>query len=201
IFDYTDVYLLIESISSSTAFTVKLAEMYQTVADIQKSTLFFRALTRKQQQTYILHKIGQGKSRTAIEFKSCQFSWGDSKFALQPMSLQITSGELVIVVGRVGSGKSSLLEALCGEMPIIKGTARIHGRIGYVSQKPWIINETLRENVIMGAHFDENLFKRVIEACALAEDMRQLPAGDLTEIGDNGINLSGGQKVRLALAR
>ncbi|ORX66886.1 hypothetical protein DL89DRAFT_269926 [Linderina pennispora] len=111
------------------------------------------------------------------------------------------TGEFAVVVGRVGSGKSSLLSAICSEMPLISGTGCTYGRIGYVSQKPWIMNATFRENVLFGQEFDEKFYWRVVEACALAQDVKLFPAQDLSEIGPRGINLSGGQKVRLALAR
>ncbi|KAJ2056382.1 ABC transporter C member 13 [Coemansia sp. S146] len=81
------------------------------------------------------------------------------------------------------------------------GQGCVHGRIGYVEQKPWIMDDTFRENVLMGADFDEAYFWQVVEACALAVDVRLFPSGDLTMIGTNGVNLSGGQKVRLTLAR
>ncbi|ORX68694.1 P-loop containing nucleoside triphosphate hydrolase protein, partial [Linderina pennispora] len=101
----------------------------------------------------------------------------------------------------IGSGKSSLLSAICSEMPLVSGTGCTYGRIGYVSQKPWIMNATFRENVLFGQAFDEKFYWRVVEACALAQDVKLFPAQDFSEIGPRGINLSGGQKVRLALAR
>ncbi|ORX66364.1 P-loop containing nucleoside triphosphate hydrolase protein, partial [Linderina pennispora] len=125
----------------------------------------------------------------------------NDKFALKPTTLQVMSGEFAVVVGRIGSGKSSLLSAICGEMPMTGGQGCVYGRIGYVSQKPWIMNTTLRENILCGLPFDEDFYWRVIEACALADDISLFPAKDLSEIGHKGINLSGGQKVRLALAR
>ncbi|KAJ2720276.1 hypothetical protein GGI07_004714, partial [Coemansia sp. Benny D115] len=113
----------------------------------------------------------------------------------------IHSGSFVTVIGKVGTGKSSLLLGICSQMPITSGDGYIHGKIGYVSQKPYIMDDSFHENVLMGAEYDEELYKQVIEASALTEDVDQLIDGDLTEIGANGINLSGGQKVRLALAR
>ncbi|KAJ1858041.1 ABC transporter C member 13 [Coemansia sp. RSA 638] len=105
------------------------------------------------------------------------------------------------VVGRVGSGKSSLMSALCGEMPIISGQGRLNGRIGFVDQKPPVLNTTFRENVIMGNEYDEKWFNQVIYACALSQDLEQMEDGNQTKVGYGGVNLSGGQKTRLALAR
>ncbi|KAJ1952327.1 Multidrug resistance-associated protein 1, partial [Linderina pennispora] len=87
------------------------------------------------------------------------------------------------------------------EMPLVSGTGYTYGRIGYVSQKPWIMNAMFHENVLFGQAFDEKFYWRVVKACALAQDVKLFPAQDLSEIGPRGINLSGGQKVRLALAR
>ncbi|KAJ2481689.1 Canalicular multispecific organic anion transporter 1 [Coemansia sp. RSA 2131] len=105
------------------------------------------------------------------------------------------------VVGCIGSGKSSLMSALCGEMPIVSGQGRLSGRIGFVDQKPKVLNTTFRENVLMGNEYEEKWFNQVIYACALTQDLEQMENGDQTEVGYGGVNLSGGQKTRLALAR
>ncbi|KAJ2847003.1 Canalicular multispecific organic anion transporter 1, partial [Coemansia brasiliensis] len=107
----------------------------------------------------------------------------------------------VTVVGKVGSGKSSFLSALCGEMPLASGKGTIYGRLSYVNQKPWIMNATIRDNILFGNEYDQSKYIKIIHACALAEDLEQLPYKDMTEIGRQGVNLSGGQKARLALAR
>ncbi|PIA13633.1 P-loop containing nucleoside triphosphate hydrolase protein, partial [Coemansia reversa NRRL 1564] len=121
--------------------------------------------------------------------------------ALQNISLEISSGKLVAVVGRSGAGKSSLLLSICGELDMLKGSGKVVGSIGYLEQSPWIMNDTLRANIIFGREYDSVYFEKVINACALAEDIQQWPDHDLTVIGDRGINISGGQKARLALAR
>jgi len=105
------------------------------------------------------------------------------------------------VVGRVGSGKSSLLAALLGEMRRTGGWLNVEGSVAYVAQQAWMRNMTLRDNVLFGKPFNNQLYTKVVSSCALAADLRQLPAGDQTEIGERGINLSGGQKQRINLAR
>ncbi|KAJ2668659.1 ABC transporter C member 13 [Coemansia sp. RSA 1085] len=132
---------------------------------------------------------------------NCKFSWGNGKFELKPPNLTIKSGEFVVVVGPVGQGKSSLLSAICGEMPIVNGKGCVYGKIGYASQSPWIMNASFRENILFGNDYDEARYNQVILACALTDDISELPGGDATEIGFKGVNLSGGQKARLALAR
>ncbi|KIO14761.1 hypothetical protein M404DRAFT_118392 [Pisolithus tinctorius Marx 270] len=122
-------------------------------------------------------------------------------FKVQGVNLTIPRGRLVAVVGPVGSGKSSLLQGIIGEMRKVSGHASIGGRVAYCSQTAWIQNATLRENVLFGQPFDEERYWRVIELSCLLPDLELLPDGDLTEIGERGINLSGGQKQRVNIAR
>jgi ATP-binding cassette, subfamily C (CFTR/MRP), member 1 len=120
---------------------------------------------------------------------------------LRNISLRVEHNQLVAIVGTVGSGKSSLLSALLGEMEKMSGRANTNGKIAYVSQQAWIQNATLQDNILFGKPMDQKLYNRVIEACALKPDFEMLPGGDQTEIGEKGINLSGGQKQRVSLAR
>ncbi|KAF2000827.1 putative ABC transporter [Amniculicola lignicola CBS 123094] len=123
-------------------------------------------------------------------------------FCLEHISLTLRRGELVAVIGSVGSGKSSLLAALAGEMRLANGHVFVgDNRTAYCQQVAWMQNATIRENITFGRDFDPMLYERVIEACALRMDFEALPFGDLTEIGEKGITLSGGQKQRLSIAR
>lgn len=102
------------------------------------------------------------------------------------------------------AGKSSLFSAILGEMPCrgsLSESVRVRGSLAYVPQIPFILNASLRENILFGAPFDADRYRRVLEACCLLPDLAILPAGDATEIGERGINLSGGQKARVSLAR
>ncbi|KAJ2724097.1 ATP-binding cassette glutathione S-conjugate transporter ycf1 [Coemansia sp. Benny D115] len=160
-----------------------------------------QGLVDTEKKSFIVLEDQIPENNVVVDLKDCEFSWGKEKFSLKPITLTVKTGEFVTIVGRVGGGKSSFLSGLCGEMPVVGGEGRVCGKIGYVSQKPYILNETIRENVLIGAEYDEELFKKVIEASALSEDIAKFTLGDLSEIGFDGINLSGGQKVRLALAR
>ncbi|KAF9129232.1 Canalicular multispecific organic anion transporter 2, partial [Linnemannia schmuckeri] len=120
---------------------------------------------------------------------------------LQQVNLSIKSGSLIAIVGRVGQGKSSLLSALIGEMYKFHGYTKTVGRIAYVPQQSWILNATLRDNILFGLEYDQERYERIVAASGLDPDLAMLPAGDLTEIGERGINLSGGQKQRVSLAR
>lgn len=120
---------------------------------------------------------------------------------LHGVNLTVSPGELVCVVGRVGAGKSSLVQGILGEMEMLGGTVTVGGSLAYAAQQAWIINATVKENVSFGKKFDDKKWEHCVEACCLAADLEVLPAGADTEIGEKGINLSGGQKQRISLAR
>jgi len=132
-----------------------------------------------------------------------EFSWDESSsYRLrfnQPVTIK--RGEFVAIVGSVGSGKTSALLALMGEMNRISGRAGHSGRAAYCAQEPFILNATLRDNVLFGLPMQIDRYVRSIRLACLEGDVEKLPGGDLTEIGERGVNLSGGQKARVALAR
>ncbi|KAG0338637.1 hypothetical protein BG005_003661, partial [Podila minutissima] len=120
---------------------------------------------------------------------------------LPNINLQIPRGSLVAVVGPVGSGKSSLLQAMVGNMTQTQGQVVRGANISYASQTAWIQNATIRDNILFDTPMDEVRYWRVVRACCLEADLRMFPGRDMTEIGERGVNLSGGQKARLSLAR
>ncbi|KAI1315140.1 hypothetical protein EDD11_001245 [Mortierella claussenii] len=120
---------------------------------------------------------------------------------LTDINLRIIRGDLTAVVGRVGQGKSSLLNAIIGDMYKRQGSVKVYGRLAYVPQQAWIVNATLKDNILFGNAFDQARYDHVLMASGLLPDIAMLPAGDQTEIGERGINLSGGQKQRVSLAR
>ncbi|KAF9285150.1 hypothetical protein BGZ88_009647 [Linnemannia elongata] len=120
---------------------------------------------------------------------------------LVDINVSIARGQLTAVVGRVGQGKSSLLNAIIGDMYKRQGSVKVYGSVAYVSQQAWICNATVRDNIIFGKPFDKERYDRVLFASGLLPDLEILAAGDMTEIGERGINLSGGQKQRVSLAR
>ncbi|XP_054167557.1 multidrug resistance-associated protein 1-like [Oppia nitens] len=123
--------------------------------------------------------------------------------SLKNINMTVEDGMFVAIVGNVGSGKSSLISALFGDMDLIDGTVNIRPdiSIAYVPQQSWIQNTTLKQNILFGKQLNTKLYNRVIDNCALKQDLQQLPGADETEIGEKGINLSGGQKQRVSLAR
>ncbi|KAJ2280004.1 Canalicular multispecific organic anion transporter 1, partial [Coemansia sp. RSA 370] len=195
---YTEMMLLMGSIDSLTSFSATASAVGTIYADIKKNTAFLSKMIAGNNSQYI--QLDPEPNAMSAELADCTFSWGPDSFSVHCPSLTIAAGEFVTVVGRVGSGKSSLMSALCGEMPIISGHGRLCGRIGFVDQKPTALNTTIRENVLMGNEYDEKWFNQVIYACALSQDLEQMENGDQTKVGFGGVNLSGGQKTRLALA-
>uniref|UniRef100_A0A673BTL2 ATP-binding cassette sub-family C member 5 n=1 Tax=Sphaeramia orbicularis TaxID=375764 RepID=A0A673BTL2_9TELE len=113
----------------------------------------------------------------------------------------VKKGALVGICGGVGSGKSSLLAALLGQMTLLEGRVAAGGGFAYVSQQAWILNHSLKENILFGNEYDREKYCTVLEACCLLPDLAELPFGDMTEIGERGANLSGGQRQRVSLAR
>ncbi|KAK1319037.1 ABC transporter C family member 4 [Acorus calamus] len=150
--------------------------------------------------------VGVEEGGVAVEVRGGCFGWDDEeeeveKAALRDVDLVIKKGALAAVVGTVGSGKSSLLSCILGEMHKISGKVRVCGSMAYVAQTSWIQNGTIQDNILFGLPMEGEKYKEVIKACSLEKDLEMMEFGDQTEIGERGINLSGGQKQRIQLAR
>ncbi|KAM4795961.1 MIT domain-containing protein 1 [Rhinophrynus dorsalis] len=117
------------------------------------------------------------------------------------ISFTLQKGKLIGICGSVGSGKSSLILSILGQMTLLDGTVSVAGSIAYTAQQAWVFNASLRENILFGEEYDEEKYQNTLEACSLYPDIDSLPHGDLTEIGERGVNLSGGQRQRISLAR
>ncbi|NWW22240.1 MRP1 protein, partial [Falcunculus frontatus] len=138
----------------------------------------------------------------AVGLIGASFRWEKSGLpVLKNLSVSIPEGSLVAVVGQVGSGKSSFLSAVLGEMEKLEGMVQRRGSVAYVSQQAWIQNDSLQENILFGSNLNRPYYDLVLESCALLPDLEQLLNGDQTEIGERGVNISGGQKQRVSLAR
>ena len=129
----------------------------------------------------------------------------DYDLTLKNINFEVKPGELVAIVGEVGCGKSCLLQAIINCLILFNPKecdgVHINGKIGYSAQIPWIQNDTIRNNITFSKDFDEEKYNRVLSLCQLNEDLETFEGKDLTEIGEKGVNLSGGQKVRISLAR
>ncbi|RDW59258.1 plasma membrane ATP-binding cassette transporter [Coleophoma crateriformis] len=122
-------------------------------------------------------------------------------FSIPSFSLSVRHGELLGIMGSIGSGKTSLMSAMTGDMRKVHGSLRFASKLAFCPQTAWIQNTTVRNNITFGAPFDPAWYETIISACQLRRDLEILPNGDTTEIGERGINLSGGQKQRISLAR
>ena len=163
-----------------------------------------------------------------VAFDNATIAWPSEsiedpdRFTLQGLNLEFPNKELSIVAGKTGSGKSLLLSSIIGEADKLSGVIRvpeapapferydhkvnksnwiIDSAIAYVAQTPWIENATIRDNIVFGLPFDSGRYEKTISACALEKDFEMLVDGEMTDIGANGINLSGGQKWRISFAR
>ena len=122
-------------------------------------------------------------------------------FELQNIALDLKPGSLTMVIGRVGCGKSTFLSALNRFVPAVAGDFSVSGRVAYVAQQAWILNSTIRDNILFGTPYDAAKYARCVKASQLQTDFEILPGGDATVIGERGVTLSGGQKQRVAIAR
>ncbi|XP_055588125.1 probable multidrug resistance-associated protein lethal(2)03659 [Uranotaenia lowii] len=128
-------------------------------------------------------------------------SWPESNFNLNIHCCNIQVGELWSIIGPIGSGKSSVLNLIVKELESSEGSVVVSGKVSYCSQRPWLFEGTVRENIIFTEDFDEMRYNEVIRVCALERDFKLWPNGDTTIVGERGVSLSGGQKARINLAR
>ncbi|XP_036812834.1 ATP-binding cassette sub-family C member 9 isoform X9 [Oncorhynchus mykiss] len=198
-----------------------------------------KAINRKQPLLYQMDNYEQPARRplrpnetedVAVKVNGGFFTWGSNLSTLSDINICIPTGQLTMIVGQVGCGKSSLLLAMLGEMQTLSGKVywsklpvsemlheanscfemdgsfeetRSKNRysVGYATQKSWLLNATVEDNITFGSPFNKQRYKTVIDACSLQPDVDLLPFGDQTEIGERGINLSGGQRQRICVAR
>lgn len=146
------------------------------------------------------HKTDSGDV-VLIEDAAFVPSKDDPKVLLEVNHFSSQAAELDCIIGQVGSGKSTFLNAILGDLYKTKGEVTLCGTVAYVPQTAWVMNATVKENIVFGHPWDRELYNKTLKACALLPDLSSLPDGDMTEVGERGISLSGGQKARLSLAR
>ncbi|KAK9458846.1 uncharacterized protein V1516DRAFT_123729 [Lipomyces oligophaga] len=204
----------------------QLAEMFtnmlQSKTSIERIAEFLREEeTDKYDQVKV--KVNPETGSPFIGFENATFTWGSSseshEFKLENLNIEFKVGQLNLVVGATGSGKTSLLMALLGEMELVSGSVFLPGvnksgtepkvdpetglseSVAYCAQQAWLLNDTVRNNITFGNELHQSRYDAVVEACGLKRDFEILEGGDQTEVGDRGIALSGGQKQRISLAR
>ncbi|KZT23179.1 P-loop containing nucleoside triphosphate hydrolase protein [Neolentinus lepideus HHB14362 ss-1] len=160
-------------------------------------------------------KLFQARETSEIEdpgflnllFKSRQKSKSDvnsvevNESVLKDISLRVPVGGFVVVLGGVGSGKTSLLSAIAGQLELVSGLVSHQGTIAYLTQKPWLLTQTIEGNILFGLPMDHARFNAVLRVCELTDDLAQLPHGAKSQVAEGAANLSGGQQARIALAR
>ena len=156
-------------------------------------------------ETFMARRVVNKQNTTGtpgVHIKNAVFTHHTNEnFKLRIPEFSVKPGELVAVVGRVGAGKTSLFEAILGNMIQVEGEAAVGGQVSYVPQNPWCQNLTIKESILFGKPLEDRKYNNVIHACALELDLEILQAGDQSMVGLRGINLSGGQRQRLNLAR
>jgi ABC-type transport system involved in cytochrome bd biosynthesis fused ATPase/permease subunit len=169
---------------------------------VGRLTAFFTAEELQPDAVIVMPPVEEIGEET-IRICDGTFTWDrhENRTALQGINFSASKGELSCIVGRVGSGKSSFLQSILGDLYKVTGEVTVHGSIAYVAQQAWVMNATVKENIVFGHRWDPTFYDKTVKACALLEDFAQLPDGDSTEVGERGISLSGGQKARLTLAR
>ena len=168
---------------------------------VERLTRFFTA--EELQEDAVRRESSVAIGEESVRIRDGSFTWDkeEPRRALESINLTAKQGELTCIVGRVGSGKSSLLQAILGDLWKVHGEVVVRGKTAYVAQQSWVMNASVKENILFGHRYDSYFYDRTIKACALLEDFKSLPDGDETEVGERGISLSGGQKARLTLAR
>lgn len=239
------VYTLVEKkpLYPSVAFTaislfsilrVPLDQLGDMIAHVQEGAVSINRveefLNEEETQKYeqLRHENVDDNGNEIIGFTDGCFSWGSkteqvaedgsAAFRLIDINIKFEVGKLNIIAGPTGSGKTSVLMALLGEMTLIKGAVFLPGgysredvranpetglteTVAYCAQQPWLVNANIRDNILFSAPFDEKRYKDVVVACALERDLEILDNGDETLVGEKGITLSGGQKQRISVAR
>ncbi|KAM3178202.1 hypothetical protein ACTXT7_003008 [Hymenolepis weldensis] len=178
-------------------FPTLLSNLVQTFVSVRRLTKFL--VNAELDPATVSHEDTPG---VAAVIENGTLAWApDAEPSLHNITAYFPEGQSTVIVGRVGCGKTSLLNALLGNMELVTGRINIKGRLALVSQQAWIFNATLRDNILFHRPYDPERYAKIIKACALETDIKLLPDGDLTDIGDKGVNLSGGQKQRVSIAR
>nr|XP_023023160.1 probable multidrug resistance-associated protein lethal(2)03659 [Leptinotarsa decemlineata] len=197
-------YFNIMSQTMSSMFVRGISEIAELFVSIKRLQGFmnseeFQGIVNTQNNNDI--KFSNTKQPVILRDLTAKWNLASSDTALNNVNLKVNKGSLVGIIGPVGSGKSSLLQAILGELELTSGTIDVNGTISYASQEPWVFAATIRQNILFGSSYDKLRYNDVVRACALEKDFTQFPNGDLTMVGDRGASLSGGQKARINLAR
>ncbi|TMW62207.1 hypothetical protein Poli38472_009700 [Pythium oligandrum] len=199
-----DSYLESDELGLATITEISTTEFRQTSRggiSVRDAHFIWTESTTTAVPEVVIDDLDASIAEATPEGMTPSFVEAQDVFSLEGVNLEVEPGSLVMIVGTVGSGKTSLLNALLGEMKRMSGVCDVNGDIAFVSQESWIRNAPMKENILFESTFDPQRYEQVLEATQLALDLHALPNGDQTEIGERGINLSGGQKARVTIAR
>jgi len=226
---FVTFYLMGGTLTASAVYSTILLITYLAYSTVQCSSFGFRFITEISLTGKRIVRVLQIKEpeadklgkpldeKNGIEFDKFCAAWGgrnedqnesesselipQDKLTLKNVTFSVKKGTLCALVGKVGSGKSSVLMSFLHEIRKVSGNLRVKGRLAYVEQEVVVFPGTMRSNILFGKPFEESRYNEVVRACCLDHDFKELPNTDLTEVGERGVNLSGGQKARLTLAR
>jgi ATP-binding cassette, subfamily C (CFTR/MRP), member 1 len=186
-----------------TVLPMVITSIIEATVAVKRLTDFFTTDELQEDAVRLIDEPVKQSGETSVSIKDATFTWdkNSGRNVLSNINFNANKGELTCIVGRVGAGKSSLLSSMLGDLYKLNGETVVRGRIAYAAQSAWIMNASVKENIVFGHRWDPHFYDQTINACALVDDFRTLPDGDQTEVGERGISLSGGQKARLALAR
>lgn len=180
-------------------FPYEATESSRMLTVSEKSSVMTKDSELTQSLKHVFHPLFHPLPHDAITVQDGYFGWDPTKAPiLDSITITVPRRKLTMLVGPVGCGKSTLLKALLGEVPCMGGTVQFSSTsVAYCDQTPWHMNGTIQKSIIAMSSYDEKWYTSVIRACALEEDLRQLPRGDQTVIGSKGVALSGGQSQRI----
>ncbi|RZB40881.1 ABC tran domain containing protein, partial [Asbolus verrucosus] len=202
--------------SMTVLFSLTLFQLSETRISVQRIQEFLtvdkskrKNLVKKMKKS---HKVTSGcilKSNVidgelvGIYAENIRVRWDSSHSndTLNNVTFSAFPGEVVGVIGAAGGGKSTLLQVILKEIPLMKGTLYVKGAVSYAAQEPWVFSASIRQNILFGEEMDEEKFRKVIKICGLEHDLSVFPYGEHTLVGERGVMLSGGQRARISLAR
>lgn len=199
----------LKALPSSDTATTELAHAATTTTDSTQSTVsqMSTSLMRYIDSTESIAAAEESNrsqlSTPAIHGTNVTAKWDDQspENTLDQVNIRVQPGSLVAVIGRVGAGKSSLVQAILKELPLTSGEILVNGDISYASQEPWLFSASVRQNILFGLPMHKSRYREVVKRCALEKDFALFEHGDKTIVGERGTSLSGGQKARVSLAR
>ncbi|KAF9694299.1 hypothetical protein EKO04_007720 [Ascochyta lentis] len=215
-----DASTVFTSLSFLTLLTIPLSQVFQSIPElisglacIGRIQAFLECERREDFRQFMSDNFQSSEKGPAdaiyspgseLVIQDGKFGWEADNFVLRNVNIRLSKSSLTLVVGPVGSGKSTLCKALLGEIPFHEGTVILNSRVphvGFCDQTAFLLNGSIKDNIVGFSRIDEQRYAKVIDATALAYDFASLPQGDETNVGSDGISLSGGQKQRVSLAR